>query len=837
MAQTHPDLPHRSSSGFDASELAEATRASLQDSGSPLSNTTGLGLNEEEEFERARLASLQDVGQMIGGEGIGRGGSGFDEAEMDRAIRESLNDAPAGGGSGSAHETPNVFAGAVGAVSPPPSYVSPPPTTPLTFPEPSIPPALPPRSEFDVHRAASIASASDPGDAALFHETASHLERPTPPPSPKPHEREPVARDAIPAGTSASASGGGGGMKEENKIGVAAAFEAIRKMMKDFDSAEAQERGKNILDHVVGVGKEVYKAQKEHAAKTLAQGSGSGNGGAGSTSRAASGTGTERSTWQEKLVGMAMSEAAKLFDKQHASTSAAGSTSASASTSGKAKREAIQSAAKTLLRLLDQLPKDKPAGSATGSGTGASGSKTSVKDLLAMAQKLAKFIPTDGATKKIYRNANPREMLYSVVSGVASTAVSFIPFVGSRSSTPTKQRLQAPTNSDPQGEEDENASSATLYKAPVPPNALATHQSTSLVLHRLATTSPLLPVQLAELITALSIAARVSLRASALFAEAILEGARVGTGTGMGLSRRAIIAALGSARWMREITAGGTNGGEEDKFLQVLDHYTNLGIYMVHHAFTLGELFTMSGFYLASSTVSFSFAAGEESVRMLDSLFGSNETSRALSAFITLLGREMNSGKFGEMRGILGTGRKFFALTKSLTVWACLQSVTHRRTVKGMKMRVLWDCTVCERQNLVTSPEGREEGHEMEKKERERLISDVRSAKEFGRTWRDEMTESKREKRLSLAPTLSRATTTSTIRSRPETELGNPINAGDEGEEGEIVFELMQLIGDDDESEVKMEDLPHDVREAIERLERGDETGLEVVKRGKGMDG
>lgn len=72
--------------------------------------------------------------------------------------------------------------------------------------------------------------------------------------------------------------------------------------------------------------------------------------------------------------------------------------------------------------------------------------------------------------------------------------------------------------------------------------------ASSVLLTRLSTSPTLLPERLAYLISALSIGARVSLNASALFIEAILESARFSTSVGMGLTRRALIAAIGSAR-------------------------------------------------------------------------------------------------------------------------------------------------------------------------------------------------------------------------------------------------------------------------------------------------
>lgn len=135
----------------------------------------------------------------------------------------------------------------------------------------------------------------------------------------------------------------------------------------------------------------------------------------------------------------------------------------------------------------------------------------------------------------------------------------------------------------------------------------------SLVRSRISSSPTLLPTHLAQLVTALSLCARVSLRASGLFIEAIVEGLQCGTVTGLGLTRRALIAAVGSARAMHHVKEGldwsgrDKDGGKSecvppcsfqvrpricadvasyrrDAFLQVLDKYTNLGIYLVRRS-------------------------------------------------------------------------------------------------------------------------------------------------------------------------------------------------------------------------------------------------------------
>ena len=244
----------------------------------------------------------------------------------------------------------------------------------------------------------------------------------------------------------------------------------------------------------------------------------------------------------------------------------------------------------------------------------------------------------------------------------------------------------------------------------------------------LTDTAPaLLPQNIASLITSLSLLARVSLRATAFFVEVILEAARFSTSTSLGLTRRALISAIGSARSLHAIkdadggawdpqSAGQITDGREgagtpstvskyvqmrgqayhDGFLAVLDKYTAVGIYVIHHTFTMAELFAMSSFYLVDTSIKAGLSAADESVRMIDGIFGSNETSRALSSFITLVRRELNpdgaeeKGKGGTVQGI----KTLASLTKAITAFAVLQNATYKRTAQEHKTKVLYDCTL-----------------------------------------------------------------------------------------------------------------------------------------------
>lgn len=108
----------------------------------------------------------------------------------------------------------------------------------------------------------------------------------------------------------------------------------------------------------------------------------------------------------------------------------------------------------------------------------------------------------------------------------------------------------------------------------------------------------------------------------------------------------------------------------------------------VHHTFTLVELLAMAGFHLALNTIKSGFSAAEASVSMLESILGSTESSRALSSIITLVRSEL-----AEEPGS-GPVVSLTSLTKALTAFVCVQTATHRRTLKEMRLRVVYDCTV-----------------------------------------------------------------------------------------------------------------------------------------------
>ncbi|SPO20012.1 uncharacterized protein UTRI_00404_B [Ustilago trichophora] len=215
-----------------------------------------------------------------------------------------------------------------------------------------------------------------------------------------------------------------------------------------------------------------------------------------------------------------------------------------------------------------------------------------------------------------------------------------------------------------------------------------------------ATASPLLPQQVAEMVSNLSVIARVSLKAAAFFIEVILEAVKNSTGMTLGITRRALISAVGTARAVHSLASGEAWDAKatgrslqaaSPSFLSILDKYTAVGIYLIHHTFTLTELFAMGTFQLVGTTLTAGLAAADESVRTIDGIFGSNETSRALASFITLVrGEVSNDSRFAND----GTVSILNKLTRAVTAFAVLQNSTYKRSAKSMKMRVIYDCTV-----------------------------------------------------------------------------------------------------------------------------------------------
>src|SRR5271170_195394 len=110
----------------------------------------------------------------------------------------------------------------------------------------------------------------------------------------------------------------------------------------------------------------------------------------------------------------------------------------------------------------------------------------------------------------------------------------------------------------------------------------------------------------------------------------------------------------------------------------------------------------MSGFVLAQASLSTGFSVAEESVRFVDLMFGSNETSRALASIVMLVAKELTDEDDKSWTTWLTGGAStavLARLTKSATLFACLQHRTFDRSKGEIMGKVLWDVTVASREN------------------------------------------------------------------------------------------------------------------------------------------
>ncbi|KAI7816028.1 hypothetical protein BC939DRAFT_470685 [Gamsiella multidivaricata] len=213
--------------------------------------------------------------------------------------------------------------------------------------------------------------------------------------------------------------------------------------------------------------------------------------------------------------------------------------------------------------------------------------------------------------------------------------------------------------------------------------------------------APFLPQSIATMISTVSLGARVSLRTAAIIVEALLETLQHGTSATLGISRRSLLAAVSTAKILNVLKG---SAGPNDAFTMLLDKYTSLGVYVIHHSFTLAELFTISGLQLVSNTLTAGIRTAEESVRVVDGLFGSTETSKALAAVVGLVKKEVyEDQEFAITQA--GKMAVLASITKAITVFACLQAATHKRTQKTIRAMLVYEGVVLAKPKKITDIE------------------------------------------------------------------------------------------------------------------------------------
>jgi len=173
---------------------------------------------------------------------------------------------------------------------------------------------------------------------------------------------------------------------------------------------------------------------------------------------------------------------------------------------------------------------------------------------------------------------------------------------------------------------------------------------------------------LAMRISTITNASRSGLDMAAMISKFALETAKLSTKTGLNIAK-AVTGVMSGA-----VVQALTNDRERNFLPSLIDASTGL----LHSTLYLTEQIALTGLELTSETVQYAISTASESIGVVDTLFGTTDTAKALAEFVQLVKREWNNrddffddmdiGSFGAFRAV-----------KALTAWACLQYVTSTR--------------------------------------------------------------------------------------------------------------------------------------------------------------
>ncbi|RPB01732.1 alpha/beta-hydrolase, partial [Choiromyces venosus 120613-1] len=178
----------------------------------------------------------------------------------------------------------------------------------------------------------------------------------------------------------------------------------------------------------------------------------------------------------------------------------------------------------------------------------------------------------------------------------------------------------------------------------------------------------LLPAPVASLVSLISRSATVSIRLGSIIGGTVLDSARLGTLTGLEIGRAAAEGIL--VRAGRDVRDDG---------------WADRGIKFVRSSISLTQLLLSAGFEIGLTTITTVSGLAETYVLTLDSIFGSTESSRAISAIVALIKKEIEENEAGE--GKVGVSD----LVIGLSCFAILQMKTKKRRELGIKMDLEWD--------------------------------------------------------------------------------------------------------------------------------------------------
>lgn len=178
----------------------------------------------------------------------------------------------------------------------------------------------------------------------------------------------------------------------------------------------------------------------------------------------------------------------------------------------------------------------------------------------------------------------------------------------------------------------------------------------------------LLPDKIARAVSAITNGSTISLRLGTYVASTVLDSARFGMITTLGFARRALEGLL--------------HRTEVDTTGKTAHAWTTSSIEAVNKMATFSQLFTAVAFHFASTSLDTASGFAQDSVHLIDAVFGSTESSRAIAAIIALVRRE------------LGEGVGVYSLLTGLTCFSILQSTGWRRTIQEIETHRIWDVVV-----------------------------------------------------------------------------------------------------------------------------------------------
>ncbi|CAG8617954.1 7010_t:CDS:2, partial [Ambispora leptoticha] len=181
-------------------------------------------------------------------------------------------------------------------------------------------------------------------------------------------------------------------------------------------------------------------------------------------------------------------------------------------------------------------------------------------------------------------------------------------------------------------------------------------------------------------ITNLSI---MSLDLAGLVSKVALETVKMSTRAGLGIARAV------TARTERKNSTRSVGANDSG----ILDASS----YLLHQTLSFTEQIALAGIEFTSETVQYTISTIADSISVIDTLFGTTETAKALTEFVQLVKREWNAKEEGEesLEDIGSFGA--FRVIKVLTAWASLQYVTGMRWEmemggwKKVKLVDFWD--------------------------------------------------------------------------------------------------------------------------------------------------